>query len=127
MPIYVYKHPEDDIYEEVFQGMKDPHVFSKDGIEWQRVFLSPNASIASDVDPFSSNAFVEKTANMKGSVGDMLDLSAELSHKRAEKNGGRDPIKEKHFKDYEKLVGKKHLDSGPKSVENKNIKIDFDN
>ena len=126
MPIYIYKHPEEDVYEEVLQGMDDPHVFSKDGIEWQRVFLSPNASIDSDVDPFSSNAFVEKTANMKGSVGDILDLSAELSHKRAEKNGGQDPVKQEYLKNYEKTVGKKHLDDRPKSFENKNIKKDLD-
>ena len=126
MPIYVYKHPEEDIYEEVLQGMNDPHVFSKDGIEWQRVFLSPNAAISSDVDPYNSNAFIEKTANMKGTLGDMMDLSAELSHKRAEKAGGEDPVKRKHFDQYEKDIGKKHLNNKPKSFENKSVRIDLD-
>ena len=46
MPIYVYKHPTEERYEEVVQGMNDPHTFSKEGIEWQRVFLSPNAAIS---------------------------------------------------------------------------------
>ena len=73
MPIYIYKHPEEELYEEVVQGMNDPHVFSKDGVEWQRIFLSPNASISSNDDPFNSNNFVEKTANMKGTIGDMMD------------------------------------------------------
>jgi len=126
VPIYVYKHPEEDIYEEVLQGMNDPHVFSKDGIEWQRVFLSPNAAISSDVDPYNSNAFIEKTANMKGTLGDMMDLSAELSHKRAEKAGGEDPVKRKHFDQYEKDIGKKHLNNKPKSFENKSVRIDLD-
>lgn len=126
MPIYVYKHPEEDIYEEVLQGMNDPHVFSKDGVKWQRVFLSPNAAISSDVDPYNSNAFVEKTANMKGTLGDMMDLSAELSHKRAEKAGGEDPVRRKHFDQYEKDIGKKHVDDKTKSFENKSIKIDLD-
>ena len=126
MPIYIYKHPEEDIYEEVVQGMNDPHVFSKDGIEWQRVFLSPNAAIASSDDPFSSNAFVEKTANMKGTFGDMMDYSAELSEKRAEKSGGEDPLKKKMFSDYEKRVGKKHFADKNTSFEKNGIKIDLD-
>tara|TARA_Y100000401_G_scaffold48903_1_gene38034 strand:- start:4316 stop:4696 length:381 start_codon:yes stop_codon:yes gene_type:complete len=126
VPIYVYKHPEEELYEEVLQGMNDPHVFSKDGVEWQRVFLSPNASISSNSDPFNSNAFLDKTANMKGTVGDMMDYSAELSEKRAEKSGGVDPIRKKHFDNYEKSVGKKHLNDGPKSFENKHIKVDLD-
>tara|TARA_R100000742_G_C4228388_1_gene50512 strand:- start:59 stop:439 length:381 start_codon:yes stop_codon:yes gene_type:complete len=126
VPIYVYKHPEEDIYEEVVQGMNDPHVFSKDGIEWQRVFLSPNAAISSNDDPFNSNNFVEKTANMKGTFGDMMDYSAELSQKRASKTGGEDPVKKQFFKNYENKVGKKHLADKPKSFENKSIKIDFD-
>lgn len=126
MPIYVYKHPEEELYEEVLQGMNDPHVFSKDGVEWQRVFLSPNASISSNSDPFNSNAFLDKTANMKGTVGDMMDYSAELSEKRAEKSGGVDPIRKKHFDNYEKSVGKKHLNDAPKSFENKHIKVDLD-
>ena len=126
MPIYVYKHPEEELYEEVLQGMNDPHVFSKDGVEWQRVFLSPNASISSNSDPFNSNAFLDKTANMKGTVGDMMDYSAELSEKRAEKSGGIDPISKKHFDNYEKSVGKKHLNDAPKSFENKHIKVDLD-
>ena len=126
MPIYVYKHPEEELYEEVLQGMNDPHVFSKYGVEWQRVFLSPNASISSNSDPFNSNAFLDKTANMKGTVGDMMDYSAELSEKRAEKSGGIDPIRKKHFDNYEKSVGKKHLNDAPKSFENKHIKVDLD-
>ncbi len=126
MPIYIYKHPEEDIYEEVVQGMNDPHVFSKDGIEWQRVFLSPNAAISSSDDPFSSNAFVEKTANMKGTFGDMMDYSAELSQKRAEKSGGEDPLKKKMFSDYEKRVGKKHFADKNTSFEKNGIKIDLD-
>ena len=86
MPIYVYKHPSKEEYEEVVQGMNDPHTFSKDGVEWQRVFLSPNAAISANSDPFNSNAFLEKTSNMKGTFGDMMDYSSELSEKRAEKS-----------------------------------------
>jgi hypothetical protein len=126
MPIYVYKHPTEERYEEIVQGMDDDHTFSEEGIEWQRVFLSPNAAISNSPDPFSSNSFLEKTANMRGTIGDMMDYSAELSEKRAEKMGGEDPIKRKHFEEYEKSVGQKHVEDKPKSLEDKNIKVDFD-
>ena len=29
MPIYVYKHPEKEEYEEVLQGMSEEHTYSK--------------------------------------------------------------------------------------------------
>ena len=126
MPIYVYKHPTEEVYEEVIQGMNDAHTFSKDGVEWQRVFLPPNAAISSSSDPFNSNSFLEKTSNMKGTFGDMMDYTAELSEKRAEKSGGIDPIKKKHFERYEKDVGKKHVNDKGHSYENKSIKVDYD-
>ena len=125
MPIYVYKHPEEELYEEVVQGMNDPHTFSKDGVEWQRVFLSPNMAISSDDNPFDSNAFLQKTANMKGTFGDMMDYSSELSEKRAAARGGEAPLKRKLYDDYEKRVGKKHVADKNKSFENKGLKIDF--
>ncbi len=129
MPIYIYKHPTEEEYEEVVQSMNDPHTYSKDGVEWERVFFAPNMAISASDDPFSANNYVEKTANMKGTVGDLLDYSAELSEKRAEINGGVDPVKEKALKDYSKLTGgKKHPSQlgQKKTFENKNIKVDFD-
>jgi hypothetical protein len=125
VPIYIYKHPAKDEYEEVIQGMNDLHRFFKDGKEWKRVYLSPNASISSNDDPFNPNSFVEKTGKMKGTVGDMMSYSEELSEKRADKHGGQDPVLKQHFKDYEKQVGKKHISDKPKLFEDKSMKIDF--
>ena len=96
MPIYVYKHPEKEEYIEILQGMNDEHVYEQDGLAWERVFLAPNASIDSDIDPFNGRQFVDNTAAKKGTMGDMLDYSKELSQKRAEKNGGVDPVKQKY-------------------------------
>ncbi len=127
MPIYVYKHPKKEEYEEVLQGMSEEHTYSKDGVEWERVFLSPNASVSAAIDPFNANSFVEKTGKMKGTVGDMLDLSAELSEKRAAANGGKDPVKEQHYKNYSKeRDGAEHPDKAKKKSENSRIKIDYD-
>ena len=125
MPIYIYKHPTEEEYEEVVQSMNDPHTYSKDGVEWERVFFAPNMAISASDDPFSANNYVEKPANMKGTVGDLLDYSAELSERRAEANGGVDPVKQKYFRNYEKKTGKKHL-ADKKSYESKNVRIDYD-
>ena len=128
MPIYIYKHPEEEKYIEELQGMNDKHVFfDSDGLEWKRVFTIPNASIDSKIDPHSQKEFIQKTENKKGTYGDMMDFSKELSHIRAEKNGGLDPVKEKHFKNYSnKRRGAKHLDEvKSKGYESKNIKIDY--
>jgi len=128
MPIYVYKHPEHEEYREVFQGMNDEHVYSEDGVEWDRVFLSPNASIDNSIDPFSNQQYIDATSNKKGTIGDMMDLSSELSAKRAEKSGGKDPLKEKFYNNYAKeRGGAEHPNRiKEKGYESKNIKIDYD-
>ena len=85
--------------------MNDKHEFiDANGLEWERVFTSPYASIDTKFDPFSAKQFVDKT-KCKGSVGDLFDRSAEWSALRAEKNGGVDPQKEKYEKDYAKVRG----------------------
>jgi len=128
MPIYIYKHPEKEEYIEVLQGMNDEHVYEQDGLAWERVFLAPNASIDSDVDPFNGRQFVDVTAAKKGTMGDMLDYSKELSQKRASVNGGVDPVKEKYYKKYsDERNGAKHPQQMKEQLsKNKNFKIEFD-
>jgi hypothetical protein len=129
VPIYIYKHPQQEEYREEVQGMNDKHVyFDSDGLEWKRVFTIPNASIDSQIDPHSSKEFINKTANKKGSMGDIMDYSKDLSLQRAEANGGIDPIKEKYYKDYaSKRKGAKHVDQIKSEIKsNKHINVDFD-
>ena len=128
MPIYVYKHPDHEEYEEVFQGMNDEHVYEKGGVKWERVFLAPNASVDSEIDPFNNRHFIDATANKKGSMGDMMDMSKELSEKRAAQRDGVDPVKQKYFDNYSKeRKGAKHpKEIREKGYESKNVKIDYD-
>ena len=127
MPIYVYKHPEREEYREVVQGMNDEHVYSEDGVEWSRVFLAPNASIDNSIDPFSKQQYLEATKNKKGTVGDMMNLSAELSEMRSEKMGGKDPVKEKFYDNYAKeRNGAEHPNRKGKTYESKNVKVEYD-
>lgn len=125
MGLYLYKHPEEDLYIEVFQKMKDEHVFfDQDGLEWKRVYTVPNVAFDSrPIDPYSSKEFVKAT-NKKGTVGDMLDLSAELSNKRADKEG-EDPVKRKFFDKYQKENKVKHLADRKDVIETNRYKIDF--
>ena len=128
MAIYVYRHPETKEEKEVFQKMDDEHVYSEDGVEWDRVFSVPHASIDSSIDPFNNQQYIDATYNKKGTIGDMMDLSAELSAKRAEKSGGLDPVKEKFYDNYKKeRKGAEHPNRiKEKGYDSKNIKIDYD-
>ena len=123
MPIYLYLNEQTGETREVLQGMNEPHDFSEGGIAWKRVFTVPRASIDTKIDPNSPKDFVRAT-NKKGTFGVVMDLSAELSDKRAEKEG-TDPVKQKHFDDYEKKNKKKHLLDRPKVIENNVAKIEF--
>ena len=128
MPIYIYQNPKTEEYIEIIQSMNDKHIYiDEDDLEWKRIFLSSQLKTESSIDPWSDTDFIEKTKNTKGSYGDMLDRSAELSNKRAEQNGGIDPIKQKYYKDYsKKRGGAKHPQEIKESKkESKNVNIEY--
>ena len=128
MPIYVYKNPKTNESIEVIQSMTEDHVYiDEDGLEWKRVFIPSQLNTEASIDPWSNSDFVEKTRDTKGSYGDMIDRSSELSEKRANQNGGVDPVRQKYFKDYsKKRNGAKHPKDNKKKVyENKHVKIDL--
>ena len=127
VPIYVYQNPETKEYVEIFQHMTDEHkYFDEEGLEWSRVLLNPTMSMDTKIDPWSNADFVNKTKDKKGTYGDLMDQSDKLSQQRAQENGGVDPLKQKYFENYAKeRGGKKHHLDKPKTLENKNIKIEF--
>lgn len=106
MPIYQFINDETGEVFEVVQGMNDKHELIIDGKPMRRLYTVPNASIDSKVT--NERQFIEKTGNMKGTIGDIQDFSRELSEKRG---GDSDPIKRKYYKDYaKKRKGKTHPD-----------------
>jgi len=106
MPEYIYENPDTGEQVSVWQSVHEEHVYEIEGIEYSRVYTVPQASIDTRIDPYSQKEFREKTK--VENVGDMWDRSKELSEIRAAKEG-KDPIKEKYFKDYtKKTKGKKH-------------------
>ena len=130
MPLYIYQHPETEETIEVLQGMNDEHKYiDNSGVEWKRVFLTSQISSQKICDPWNNAEFVNQTKNMKGTIGDMMDKSQEMSEMRAQQNGGVDPIKEKMHSDYSKLRGgmkDPHKPQEKKVFENKHAKIKLD-
>ena len=127
MPLYTYRNPETGEEVDLVQGMNDIHEFTdENGLKWDRVFYAPNASIDTRTDEFSQQKFIDRTASKKGTYGDLLNYSAEMSEKRANQAGGVDPVKDKYLKDYSaKRKGAKHIDEMKKGFENKTIKVDY--
>ena len=109
MPQYSFQNQITGEIIEIFQKMSDEHVyFDENGLKWNRLFTPPQMSFDVKCDPNSVQDFV-KVTNKPGTYGDLWDRSAELSAKRADKNGGIDPVKEQYFKEYsEKRNGQKH-------------------
>lgn len=82
--------------------------FDEKGRQWKRVFINPQASFSTRIDPFSQKDFNRITGEKHGvSIGNMMDYSAELGEKRAQ-IAGIDVIKEKTILDYEKRTKKPH-------------------
>lgn len=126
MPLYTYENPKTGETIDVLQGMNEKHAYiDENGLEWKRVFQIPNAAVDSQIDANNPLAFVDATKNKKGTYGDLLNKSAELSEKRAKEYGGKDPVKEKFLSDYSKKTGgKKHL-SQMKNYESSKVKVEY--
>ena len=123
--IYIYRHPEKEEYVEVFQTMNEDHVYEEDGVKWKRVFTVPGMAMDTKIDPFSKKEFADKTRNKKGTYGDIMDRSAEMSQQRADKEG-EDPIKRKYFDKYAKdRKGVKHQMDRPTRIETKHAWVDL--
>ena len=124
MPIYSFQNPETGEIVDVIQKMNDAHTFiDENGLEYIRLFFSPNVSIDSNINAFSSKDFVEKTKNKKGTIGDLFDKSRELSEKRG--GSGADPVLKKYYDSYAKDNGVKHanqINQENKSKANNSLK-----
>jgi hypothetical protein len=121
MPEYIYKHPNKKDYVELVQSINEEHTFyDEDGLQWDRVYTALNFNTHSKIDAFDKRAFTEKTGKMKGTYGNMLDYSKELSMEREDRLG-YDPVKKSYFDAYEKKVGKKHVEDKVKT----NLDNDF--
>lgn len=113
MPIYLYQNPNTKEIKEVIQSVHDKHEYYENNVKWDRIFTAPEVNTQEKLNVNSTaKDFSRVTGNQKGTVGDLWDRSAELSEKR-KKIYGKDPVKEKYFKDWsKKRKGKVHPKSG---------------
>jgi hypothetical protein len=112
MPYYLFSHPETEEVKEIFFHMNDEKVYiDKNGLKWKRTFVVPQASIDTNIDPYSKRAFMDKT-NKAGTFGEMMDLSKELSEKRG--GAKNDPVKKQYVRDWKTKRKLKHT---PKAIQ----------
>lgn len=128
MPLYDFINESSGEIREVFFHMNDAKEYNgEDGSEvgqWRRVFHAPLAAIDTKLDPNNKNEFIRRTEKYK-TIGETMDASAELSEKRASKEGF-DPLKRKYFDQYAKeRNGKKHPKDRPTKIESKYATIDL--
>jgi len=99
MPFYLFEDPTSGEVKEIFFKMNDIKTYQENGVEWIRVYTVPQATIDANIDPYSSQAFVDKTRRA-GTIGELIDMSKEMSERR----GGikNDPIKKAHVKQWRK-------------------------
>ena len=108
MPEYLFRNPETDEYISVIQGVNEDHSYSENGVQFERIFTVPNASIGSKQDG-SYKSFKKATTNKKITLGDAWSISRESSEKR-QQDQGRDKVKKSYFEDYSKdRQNKKHI------------------
>lgn len=109
MPQYTYKHPKKEKYIEVTQRMNEEHVYlDETGTKWERVYEVPRVAFDSKIDPSSEKDFVRATASKKGTIGDIIDYSKEMSERRG--GADKDPIIAKRREEYKKQTGREHPD-----------------
>ena len=137
MPLYLYENKETEEVVEVLQGMSEVHEYQGEcGTQkdlWRRVYVNPGLSSDTKMDAFDSKSFVASTVNKNDTYGDLQNRAAEASAIRAQKNGGKDPVKEKYYNDYkQKTNGKLHpteqkekFQKAVEKAEKKGLKIEF--
>ena len=111
MPLYKFINVKTKESREIFFHMNDLKIYNgeenKEVGMWRREYYSPNASIDTKIDPYSVKDFLKVTNKSGGTVGQVEDISRELSEKRG--GAEADPIRHKHYENWsKKRCGKDH-------------------
>jgi hypothetical protein len=89
--------------------MSDDHVYTDEtGVKWERVFYPTHFAFDTKLDPHDSSAFVKKTEK-GGTIGDIMDLSKEMSERRG--GDGNDEVKMKHKAEKDKKLNDRRLEN----------------
>lgn len=105
MPLYTFENKKTGKRKDVFFNMNDKKEYAgpkgdQPGM-WERVFMTPSIStdVVDKIDPYSATDFVQRTAKKGMTIGDMADLSKELSERRVDKEG-KDVVRDKTEAEY---------------------------
>lgn len=128
--VYSYRNPVTGEIIDVVQGVDDEHRYvDENGLEYTRVFYAPNISIDSSPDITSREGFLKYTSNKKGTLGDLIEKSAEASEIRKSRLGF-DPVRQKKYDEYRKKTGKMHREERKEKAQEflsaKGIELSFD-
>ena len=116
MPIYIFQHPKTKEVKEIVQRMSESHVFTDEaGVRWKRIFVNPQVAFNTQISATDSKSFVEKTRGKNYSLGQLWDMSAELSSKR-EGTSGVDEVRVNAEDAYKKKTQKRHPHAKTQSV-----------
>jgi len=120
MPQYTFLNEETGQTIDVIMSMDENHIYiDNDGKEWSRVFYVPQTSVKDKL-PTSEQEFAEYSKKRKGNIGDLTDLSRDLSEKREKESiDGTDPVAKEYLKDWKKSrrKGAKHSIEQSKSFD----------
>lgn len=97
-------------------------VTDESGKKWKRVASRLSSNVDTKIDPFSEKDFLKKTAK-KGKMGDLWERSKELSEMRKNKNGGKDPVAEKFYTEYENKYKHAHPEKKKQEAKEKLNKL----
>lgn len=91
-----------------FHMNEDKKYVDESGYQWVRQFSTPSAQVDAKLDANDPKSFVRYTSSRRGTVGEIMDLSAECSEKRAGQSK-QDPVKQKFYENYsQKRKGQLH-------------------
>ena len=124
MPQYEFIHEKTGEIHTIILSMKEEKVYAgpkgNQKGQWKRVWSVPGASVDTVIDPHSAADFVKVTNKKGGTMGELWERSAELSAKRADKEGGIDPVKQGYYDRFAaKRRGKKH----PQQVREETVRM----
>lgn len=94
-----------------------------DGVTYKRIYSAPLAAVDTVKGSLEQRDFNRVTQNKNLKVGDMWEISQEMSKDRADKNGGYDPVREKMYDKHLKEFGKPHKDVIDRNVKEKTAKV----
>jgi hypothetical protein len=127
MPLYEFESSSGEYTTIAFAMKGAPPIGSTviyEGKEWKRIPSLPQTNQNTKIDPYSEKDFIKYTGSRKGTYGEMMDLSKELSEKRAGRSG-EDFVKEKYMDEQQKKTNRVPFERKKKKAKEKLDKMGF--